>query len=81
MVRWLLVGVGDIARKRVIPAILAETRSSLYGVVTRDVKKAEAYPGVAAWALLDAALQDEAISMRFILLRRWRCMRSRRLLV
>ena len=41
--------VGDIARKRVIPAILAEPRSSLYGLVTRDVTKAEAYPGVAAW--------------------------------
>jgi 1,5-anhydro-D-fructose reductase (1,5-anhydro-D-mannitol-forming) len=66
MVRWLLVGVGDVARKRVIPAILAETRSTLYGVVTRDAKKAEAYPGVAAWALLDAALEDEAIDAVYI---------------
>lgn len=66
MVRWLLVGVGDVARKRVIPAILAESRSSLYGVVTRDAKKAEAYPGVAAWALLDAALEDEAIDAVYI---------------
>jgi 1,5-anhydro-D-fructose reductase (1,5-anhydro-D-mannitol-forming) len=66
MVRWLLVGVGDIARKRVIPAIYAEPRSSLYGVVTRDLKKAEAYPEVAAWATLDAALQDEAIDAVYI---------------
>lgn len=66
MVRWLLVGVGDVARKRVIPAILAESRSTLYGVVTRDAKKAEAYPGVAAWALLDAALEDEAIDAVYI---------------
>jgi predicted dehydrogenase len=66
MVRWLLVGVGDVAQKRVIPAILAEMRSSLYGVVTRDAKKAEAYPGVAAWALLDAALEDDAIDAVYI---------------
>jgi predicted dehydrogenase len=66
MVRWLLVGVGDIARKRVIPAILAESRSQLYGVVTRDVNKAEAYPGVAAWATLDAALQDEAMDAVYL---------------
>jgi 1,5-anhydro-D-fructose reductase (1,5-anhydro-D-mannitol-forming) len=66
MVRWLLVGVGDIARKRVIPAILAEPRSQLYGVVTRDVNKAEAYPGVAAWATLDAALQDEAMDAVYL---------------
>src|SRR5450756_1383273 len=66
MVRWLLVGVGDIARKRVIPAILMEPRSQLYGVVTRDVQKAEAYPGVAAWATLDAALLDDAIDAVYI---------------
>jgi 1,5-anhydro-D-fructose reductase (1,5-anhydro-D-mannitol-forming) len=58
-VNWLVVGIGDITRKRVIPAILTETRSVLRGVVTRDVKKAEAYPGVAAWATLDAALADD----------------------
>jgi 1,5-anhydro-D-fructose reductase (1,5-anhydro-D-mannitol-forming) len=66
MVRWLLVGVGDVAQKRVIPAILEEPRSSFYGVVTRDLKKAEAYPGVAAWALLDAALQDDNIDAVYI---------------
>ncbi|CAN5430770.1 Gfo/Idh/MocA family oxidoreductase [soil metagenome] len=65
-VRWLLVGVGDIATKRVIPAILAEPRSALYGLVTRDLKKAEAYPGIAAWAILDAALQDDAIDAVYI---------------
>ena len=47
MVNWLVIGIGDITRKRVIPAILAEERSVFYGVVTRDPKKAEAYPGVA----------------------------------
>jgi len=66
MVNWLVVGVGDIARKRVIPAILAEPRSRLYGVVTRDARKADAYPGTAAWATLDAALQDESIDAVYI---------------
>ncbi len=66
MVNWLVVGVGDIAKKRVIPAILAEPRSNLYGVVTRDARKADAYPGTAAWATLDAALQDDAIDAVYI---------------
>ncbi len=66
MVNWLVVGVGDIAKKRVIPAILAEPRSRLYGVVTRDARKAEAYPGTVAWATLDAALQDGTIDAVYI---------------
>jgi 1,5-anhydro-D-fructose reductase (1,5-anhydro-D-mannitol-forming) len=66
MVKWLVIGIGDITRKRVIPAILEEPRSSLYGVVTRDLKKAEAYPGVAAWATLDAALQDDDIDAVYV---------------
>jgi 1,5-anhydro-D-fructose reductase (1,5-anhydro-D-mannitol-forming) len=43
-VKWIVVGVGDIARKRVIPAILAEPDSELYGLVTRDARKTEDYP-------------------------------------
>lgn len=66
MVNWLVVGVGDIAKKRVIPAILAEPRSRLYGVVTRDARKADAYPGTAAWATLDAALQDDTIDAVYL---------------
>ena len=66
-VNWLVVGIGDITRKRVIPAILTEERSVLRGVVTRDVKKAEAYPGVAAWATLDAALAgDDGIDAVYV---------------
>jgi predicted dehydrogenase len=55
-IHWLLIGIGDIARKRVIPAILADPRSVLTGFVTRDPKKAEAYPGTHAWATLEDAL-------------------------
>jgi 1,5-anhydro-D-fructose reductase (1,5-anhydro-D-mannitol-forming) len=64
--KWLVIGIGDITRKRVIPAILTGPRSSLYGVVTRDVKKAEAYPGVLAWPTLEDALQDSAIDAVYV---------------
>src|SRR5947199_2969631 len=56
MVSWLVVGIGDITRKRVLPAILAEPRSTLAGIVTRDPAKAEPY-GVPAWPDLTAALE------------------------
>jgi 1,5-anhydro-D-fructose reductase (1,5-anhydro-D-mannitol-forming) len=55
MVSWLVVGIGDITRKRVLPAILAEPRSRLAGIVTRDPAKAEPY-GVPSWTDLAAAL-------------------------
>jgi predicted dehydrogenase len=55
MIRWLVVGIGDIATKRVLPAILAEPRSRLEGLVTRDAAKAAPY-GLPAWNSLDAAL-------------------------
>src|SRR4051794_23381252 len=55
MLHWLVVGVGDISTKRVLPGILAEPRSLLAGIVTRDAAKAEPY-GVPAWTTLDAAL-------------------------
>lgn len=66
MVNWLVIGIGDITRKRVIPAILAEPRSRLYGVVTRDPRKAEAWPGVCVWTSLDDALQDGAIHAVYV---------------
>jgi predicted dehydrogenase len=50
----------------VIPAILAEPRSQLYGVVTRDPRKAEAWPGVCVWTSLDDALQDAAIHAVYV---------------
>ena len=36
MLNWIVAGIGDIATRRVIPAILAEPRSRLHGLVTRD---------------------------------------------
>ena len=56
MLRWLVVGIGDITKKRVLPALLDEPRSELAGVVTSDAAKAAVY-GVAAWQSLDTALR------------------------
>ena len=52
---WLVVGIGDISTKRVLPAILAEPHSRLAGIVTRDPAKAAHY-GVPSWESLEAAL-------------------------
>jgi predicted dehydrogenase len=65
-VKWVVVGVGDIARKRVIPAIFAEPESELYGLVTRDARKAKAYPGARAWSVLDDALRDGAFDAVYV---------------
>ena len=57
MLNWLVIGIGDITSKRVIPALLAEGRSRLWGIVTRDPAKAAAY-GVRAFTELQAALEE-----------------------
>jgi predicted dehydrogenase len=67
-VNWVVAGVGDIARKRVIPAIQAEPRSRLYGFVTRTPAKAAAYPGARAWASIEEAVADPAVDAVYIAL-------------
>ena len=67
-VNWVVAGIGDIARKRVLPGILAEERSTLYGLVTRDKSKASAYPGANVWSTLDQALLDSAVDAVYIAL-------------
>jgi 1,5-anhydro-D-fructose reductase (1,5-anhydro-D-mannitol-forming) len=57
MLNWLVIGVGDITTKRVLPAILQEPRSRLSGILTRDPAKAVPY-GVPAWISLDVALTE-----------------------
>ena len=52
---WLVVGIGDISTKRVLPAILTEPHSRLAGIVTRDPAKAAPY-GVPSWESLEAAM-------------------------
>src|SRR5208283_4502624 len=65
MLNWVLIGIGDIATKRVIPAILAEPRSRLYGLVTRDPAKAAPY-GVRVWGTLDEALADAEVHAVYV---------------
>jgi 1,5-anhydro-D-fructose reductase (1,5-anhydro-D-mannitol-forming) len=65
MLNWIVIGIGDIAVRRVIPAIQAEPRSKLYGLVTRDPAKASAY-NTRSWSSLDAALSDPAVNAVYV---------------
>jgi len=67
MFNWVVAGIGDIATRRVIPAIGAEPRSRLYGVVTRDPAKGARYGG-RVWADFAGALQDDAVDAVYIAL-------------
>ena len=67
-VNWVVAGVGDIARKRVIPAIEAEPRSRLYGFVTRTPAKAAEYPGARSWSSVEEAVADPAVDAVYIAL-------------
>jgi 1,5-anhydro-D-fructose reductase (1,5-anhydro-D-mannitol-forming) len=57
LLNWIVFGIGDIAIRRVIPAVQAEPRSRLYGVVTRDPAKAAGLH-TRVWSSLDEALAD-----------------------
>ena len=65
MLNWIVIGIGDIAIRRVIPAIQAEPRSRLYGLVTRDPAKAAPY-GVRTWTNLDEAIADPEIHAVYV---------------
>jgi 1,5-anhydro-D-fructose reductase (1,5-anhydro-D-mannitol-forming) len=65
MLNWIVVGIGDIATRRVIPAIEAEPRSRLYGLVTRDPAKAARY-SARSWTTLDEALCDPAVHAIYV---------------
>lgn len=62
---WLVVGTGDVARKRVFPALEREPRSTLYGVVSRDAAKGRRY-APRAWENLEQALTDPVIEAVYI---------------
>src|SRR5580704_9382351 len=66
MLNWLVIGIGDITRKRVLPAILAEPRSNLYALLTRDPRKAEAYPVAVAYTDLAEALRDPGVDAVYV---------------
>jgi len=63
--RWLVAGIGDITTRRVLPAILAEPRSKLVGLVTRDPMKAEPY-GVPAWTDFERALEESGADAVYV---------------
>ena len=65
MLNWIVIGIGDIATRRVIPAIQAEPRSKLYGLVTRDPAKAVPY-NTRSWTSLDEALSDPAVNAIYV---------------
>ncbi len=65
MLNWIVIGIGDIANRRVIPAIQAEPRSRLYGLVTRDPAKAAPY-NTRSWSALDEALSDREVNAVYV---------------
>ncbi len=65
MLNWILIGIGDIATRRVIPAIQSEPRSCLYGLVSRDPAKAAPY-STRFWPTLDAALSDSGVQAVYV---------------
>ena len=65
MLNWIVIGIGDIATRRVIPAIQAEPRSCLYGVVTRDPAKAAPF-GTRVWPTLEEALADYEVQAVYV---------------
>jgi predicted dehydrogenase len=65
MLNWIVIGIGDITTRRVIPAIQAEPRSRLYGLVTREPAKAEPFHA-RAWTTLEEALSDPAVQAVYV---------------
>lgn len=65
MLNWLVIGIGDITTKRVIPAILSEPRSGLWGIVTRDPAKAARF-GVKAFTSLTEALVSQDVNAVYV---------------
>lgn len=65
MLHWIVAGIGDIAMKRVIPAIKAEPRSELYGVVSRDAAKGAAYAS-RVWDRVEEAIGDPRVDAVYI---------------
>jgi len=65
MLNWIVLGIGDITTRRVIPAIQTESRSHLYGLVTRDPAKAARYIA-RTWPTLDQALLDQAVDAVYV---------------
>jgi predicted dehydrogenase len=69
MQNWIVIGIGDVATRRVIPAIQLEPRSRLYGLVTSDPAKAAPYAAsenAHSWTSLDEALRDPDVNAVYV---------------
>lgn len=66
MLRWLVIGIGDITRRRVLPAILASPRSRLQAIVTRNRAKALEYPSASAYASVEEALDADGFDAVYV---------------
>ena len=65
MLNWIVVGIGDISIRRVIPAIQAAPRSRLYGLVTSDATKAAPF-NAKVWTTLGEALGDPEVQAVYV---------------
>ena len=65
MLNWLVIGIGDITIRRVIPAIQAQPRSRLYAILTRDPAKAAPY-NTRTFSILDEALADPEVQVVYV---------------
>jgi 1,5-anhydro-D-fructose reductase (1,5-anhydro-D-mannitol-forming) len=65
VLNWIVIGIGDITIRRVIPAIQSEPRSNLYGLVTRDPAKAAAY-NTRIFTTLEQALADPNVHAVYV---------------
>jgi len=61
----LVIGIGDITTRRVIPAILEESRSRLYGILTRNPSIAQPF-GAKVFTTLDQALEDNRVDAVYV---------------
>ena len=66
MTNWLVIGIGDISRKRVIPAIQSEPRSRLHSILTRDPAKARDYPEAHIYTDLEDALNNRSVDAVYV---------------
>jgi len=68
-VRWLLVGAGDIAQKRILPGIDGESRSALVAVCDRAADRARAVAeprGIPVYTDYQAALDDGMVDAVYL---------------
>ena len=66
---WLLVGAGDIANKRVVPALMEEPRSQVVAICDLDEPRAEALAqqcDARTFTDLDAALSDSGADAVYV---------------